>query len=53
MAVNERNAGRKSKFSVPSKSKTFRIPVECEAEITEAINKITKKYLIKKATKKQ
>ena len=41
---NELNTGRKRKFSVPTKSKTFRFPVECEEKIIKAIEKITKPY---------
>lgn len=41
---NDKNAGRKRKFTVATKSKTFRFPVVCEAEIVKAIARITKKY---------
>lgn len=44
---NLRNAGRKKKFSVPQKAKTFRYPIKCEAKIIKAINNITKPYLTK------
>lgn len=42
---NERNAGRKKKYSVETKSKTFRYPKVCEEKIVAAIKKITKPYL--------
>jgi hypothetical protein len=41
---NERNAGRKKKFNVPTKKKTILFPVECESSIIKAIEKITKPY---------
>lgn len=49
---NERNAGRKNKYTVEQKSLNVRIPVVCEEKIREAIAKIVKPYLSKNAREK-